>query len=441
MWARLSRIAVASLVGGLLSIATASETQTVTEIGVSIHGIKDPRELDLMVEAGVKWVRFDLTWERIERRAGEYDWGQYDALVASIAERKLRPLMILAYSNSNYEDAVDVRKSGGPRVWSRTAAPADDRGIEAYSRWAAEAARRYSAHRPMLELWNEPDHDFFWPPRSDPGGYSKLARSACKAIKAVEPDAYVIGPGAAHVPDAKGQVPEFLQRVIGSGLIDCLDGVSLHPYLARSAIDTTPVVWEATRAAIQSHVKQDKQKKGETVPHLISSEWGLSTYSKRISEQERAAYLAKMLVLNSAAGVKVSVWYNLRDNGEDGSAAENRFGLIDTSFRPYPAWQALKAFSQVLGGASVLCSRPSANPSALRTYFKTPDGGVVAAVWAQGSPKLNEVLPRSASPLGEILDVMGRPMGPRGAEDLRVGVEPVYVRLSPATPQGANPCN
>jgi hypothetical protein len=36
--------------------------------GVNIHFRGEPRDLDLIVDAGFKFIRMDLTWEAVERR-------------------------------------------------------------------------------------------------------------------------------------------------------------------------------------------------------------------------------------------------------------------------------------------------------------------------------------------------------------------------------------
>lgn len=436
MWLRLARIGLV-LLTAITAVAANAQERPVTEVGVSIHGIKDPRELDLMVEAGIKWVRFDLTWEKTEPKAGRYDWDAYDRLIRSITDRKLRPLILLAYSNSNYQQNVEVRKSGRSQVWSRVAAPDNEQAVEAYARWAAVAAKRYAAHKPIFELWNEPDHDFFWPPKSDPSAYSRLALRACRAIKEVAPDAYVIGPGAAEVPDGRGRFPPYLAQVLRSELPDCLDGVSLHPYLERAAIDGTMSVWNAVRNEMAS------SRKGKKQPELISSEWGLSTYQRRISEDERAGYLAKMLILNSVSGVPVSIWYNMRDNGDDGSVAENRFGLVDAALKPRPAWFALKGFNRLLSGATALCVR-NLPGSTVQAHFRTADGQRVMAIWSQGSRSLSDIVRLGSRQPLAVLDMTGEVAAPAAAgADIRVGPQPLYVRLSDVAPAGSkdDPCN
>ena len=50
--------------------------------GVNIHFTGDPRDLDLIAQAGFKFVRMDLSWSGIEREKGVYNFERtgYDAL-------------------------------------------------------------------------------------------------------------------------------------------------------------------------------------------------------------------------------------------------------------------------------------------------------------------------------------------------------------------------
>src|SRR5215469_15614951 len=76
-------------------------------VGVNIHFTRGhAQELDLIAAAGFKWVREDFFWGGIERSKGQYDWSEYDDLVAQLAQRGLHAYFILDYSNPLYEGDV-----------------------------------------------------------------------------------------------------------------------------------------------------------------------------------------------------------------------------------------------------------------------------------------------------------------------------------------------
>lgn len=436
---KFNALVLASTLLGMVPMAWAGKPPAglATQVGVSIHAIVDDREFDQMAKAGIEVVRLDLTWQRIERERGRYEWDYYDRLVQKIVDKGMRPMIILAYSNTLYESTVEVRKQDSSKVFSRTAAPQSQASIDAYIRWSLAVVERYGKFDPMFEIWNEPDHAFFWPPDGSPEAYIKLATATCQAIRKASPSAYLLGPGAAHVPRGAGKFPAFLDAVIDSPLPKCLDALSVHPYLDRGQIDATGKVW----GAIEQRLTEAAS--GKAGLQLISSEWGLSTYQGRIGEAERASYLTKMLVLNSASGVPVSVWYNWRDNGTDGSVAENRFGLIDTSLAPHPAMAALGTFTATLRGRKFLCERQAPANRGYAAYFQGAKAGeVTAVVWSAKGARLDEVIGSGWRLPDEAHDATGAPvaLGPKTSTE--VGTTPLYLRLaSPSATNAASPCS
>jgi hypothetical protein len=79
--------------------------------GVNIHFRGEPRDLDLIADAGFKFIRMDLTWGAVERKKGVYDFEKsgYDALTKGCTKRGIRILYILDYSNRLYESDRSVR--------------------------------------------------------------------------------------------------------------------------------------------------------------------------------------------------------------------------------------------------------------------------------------------------------------------------------------------
>lgn len=59
----------------------ANELPTLTfpaGVGVNIHFIRGhTRDLDLIADAGFKWVRMDFAWETVEKTNNAYDWSAY----------------------------------------------------------------------------------------------------------------------------------------------------------------------------------------------------------------------------------------------------------------------------------------------------------------------------------------------------------------------------
>ncbi|MHC4434307.1 MAG: hypothetical protein ACYTBS_20890 [Planctomycetota bacterium] len=60
--------------------------------GVNIHFRGQPRDLDMIAQAGFKLIRMDLTWAMIERGKGIYEFESigYDSLTEGCSERGIR---------------------------------------------------------------------------------------------------------------------------------------------------------------------------------------------------------------------------------------------------------------------------------------------------------------------------------------------------------------
>lgn len=373
--------------------------------GVNIHRASDP-DFDLIAAAGMRIVRLDLTWENIERVKGVYDWSGYDRTVAALGTRRLRPLLILGYSNPIYAAGVTIRHHG--RELTRTAAPSSADARAAFVRWAGAAARHFASDNALFEIWNEPNQEMFWPPRSDPHQYVELADATCRAIRGAVPTATIIAPAAAGMPTRNQPAPDLLVTLLASRVAGCLDGVSVHPYLNISELRETRRNWELLRALF-AHSPQPAA--AQLVP--ISSEWGLSTGGGSVlhrppDEMAQAFYVVRMMLLNFASGVPVSVWYDWKDDGDDPSDPENRFGLVRQDLTPKPAYRALATAISALAGKSLACSNEGDGGDEALVF--AGDGHVTLVGWREsGAVPVNlPVLPPTR--IAGSMDMFGRPL-------------------------------
>jgi hypothetical protein len=153
-------------------------------LGVNIHfdGHR-PREVADIAKAGFRLVRSDLLWAHVERARGQYDWQQYDSLVADLHANNLVPLMILAYSNPLY--AIGSTKHPGSDSQGYQA-PIQGEARAAYMAFVRAAARRYGT-QVIWEIWNEPDQNFGDP--IDLRSFIGFALEACRSVRSVAPDA------------------------------------------------------------------------------------------------------------------------------------------------------------------------------------------------------------------------------------------------------------
>ncbi len=309
-------------------------------VGANIHFTRGhTADLDLIAAAGIKVVRMDFVWASIERQKDQYDWSAYDELTANLEQRGLQPLYILDYSNPLYEETVVSRNPVTGHEQRDTASPQRPASVAAFARWAAAAAARYRGRRVIWEIWNEPNISF-WKPRPDVAQYNTLALATARAIRAVDPQATIIGPATSEIP------LKFLEEHFACGILEYLDGVSVHPYRNYAKPpETAAEEYAKLRELIARYAPPGKQD----LP-ILSGEWGYASHTKGVSLETQAAFAARQQLANLLAGVPLSVWYDWKNDGPDPDEREHNFGLVHADLSPKPAYHALKTLTTELAG-------------------------------------------------------------------------------------------
>lgn len=196
---------------------------------------KRARSLDLIHEAGIKFIRQEFTWEDIEihgkgdfidRRndpAGVDAWAKYDQIVDLAGDR----------------DIQIIARLSNPPSWSRAAgddlgtnAPPDD--LNDFGDFAATVAERYRGKIRYYQVWNEPNGNEEWGLQNvNPEAFTELLCLAHDRIKAVDPSAVVLAGALTPTVANDGRHMNdliFLQRMYNAGAADCLDVFSAQGY-------------------------------------------------------------------------------------------------------------------------------------------------------------------------------------------------------------------
>jgi hypothetical protein len=297
--------------------------------GVNIHFTGEPKDLDLIAEAGFKFIRMDFSWSGIEREKGVYNFQStgYDALTEACIKRGISMLYILDYSNRLYESEQSVRTPEG-RL--------------AFAAFAEAAAKRYAGKNILWEIWNEPNIKQFWQPQPGVDDYCKLVEAASPKIKQGDPNALVVAPATSTIPF------DWLEACFKKGLLNWIDALTVHPYRPQNP-ETVINDYIKLRELITRYAP-----KGKTIP-IISGEWGYSNVNwdnSRLSDVQQAQYLARMFLINLRQNVPVSIWYDWKNDGPDPNEREHNFGTMTRDLKPKSAYLAAKTLSTTLAGFS-----------------------------------------------------------------------------------------
>jgi hypothetical protein len=346
-------------------------------VGVNIHFVTgQERDLDLIAAAGFKFIRMDFAWEAVETSKGEYNWAGYDELLANLDKRGLRAILILDYSHHLYEAPVTSPNPMTGKAEQTIASPQHSESIAAFARWAAAAARHYAGRHVLWEIWNEPNGNF-WSPKPNADQYTALALATAKAMREAEPHAAIIGPASSGFPWA------FLETFLKSGMLEYLDGVSVHPYRSpKQPPETAAKDYEKLRALIDRYVSPARK---DRMP-ILSGEWGYSTFKRGVSLETQAAFAVRQQLSNLLCGVPLSIWYDWKNDGTDANENEHNFGTVLPDLNPKPAYVAIRALTQQLNGCRFVrrLALPSDKDYAL--LFANQEGYRKLAAWTLAEP-------------------------------------------------------
>ena len=320
----------ASLVSSSVGVTSLPDFVIPSGFGVNIHFRGEPHDLNLIAEAGFKFIRMDLVWEAIEKKKGTYEFEKsgYDALTEGCSTRGINILYILDYSNRLYESDNSVRT---------------EEGREAFAAFAEAAARRYSGKKILWEIWNEPNLRHFWTPQPSVEDYCALVEATAPRVKEADPSGLVVAPATSGIP------LDWLEACFKKGLLKWLDALTVHPYRSQPP-ETVIKDYTKLRELIKRYVPEGKE-----IP-IISGEWGYSLINwdkSRLSEEQQAQYLARMFLVNLYENIPVSIWYDWKDDGTDPDEREHHFGTMTHDLNPKSAYVAAKTLAHTLEGYSV----------------------------------------------------------------------------------------
>lgn len=309
---------------GLGSAAPLFEATMGVNHHFSLNPAQDAKDIADTASAGFRLIRFDMIWESVEKTKGVYDFQAFDRLVNQMVAKGIRPLFILDYGNPLY---------GGAPVRSAEAR-------SAFAKFAATAAARYKGKGIVWEIWNEPNHPQFWSAKPNVFEYMKLVIEAATAIRAEDPNAYIIAPAVSGIDFS------FLAGCIKLGLLRQVDAVSVHPYR-----DDQPEMALAELVKLQYLIAEHSPQK--SVP-VVVSEWGYSLLHPGVTEEVQARYLQRLFLVTAMAGVEFTVWYDFRNDGPDPRNFEHNFGLYRHDGREKPVLAAARSLAQQLTGRRFL---------------------------------------------------------------------------------------
>jgi len=192
--------------------------------------------LSMQQAAGVQTLRLNFNWRVIEVAPNAYDWSLYDRYVLDAAQHNMTLLPVLF-------DAPDFYSTKPARRPKRGFYPPRDNADMA--RFAQAAVQRYGpngslwARNPTVpphpitswQIWNEPNLNVYWNPKSNAQQYLAMLQTVGAAIKAVDPTAEIVTAG---LPDSflktAIRLQPYLKGLYKNGGTNAFDTVAINSY-------------------------------------------------------------------------------------------------------------------------------------------------------------------------------------------------------------------
>jgi len=185
------------------------------------RAVFDPEKAyDKLAAIGVKWIRLQSGWQRTERTPGVYDFEWLDSIVDNLIRRGMQPWMCLCYGNELYDERAK-------NVYGAVGCPPihTEEQRTAWYNYVKAVAEHYAGRVTAFEIWNEPDGKWCWKHGVNATEYGEFAVNTAKALRAGNPDSYIIGGALCLNPCA------YMNRAMQTGMGDLIDALSYHEYV------------------------------------------------------------------------------------------------------------------------------------------------------------------------------------------------------------------
>lgn len=396
-------------------------------LGVKFSQGQPLRELDMLLDLRVRWVRDAVHWPEVEPASNRF--------------RPFSPALVqqLEFYRRHDIGLVALLTLFNPRAYPGAgAAPFDP---QAFARFAVQVARqlREAGVRFVLEIGNEPHNSNLaktlggaWngrPPAPWVDHYVHMVHAAVAQVKAFDPSIKLLSDDDMWVLHY-----QFLE----AGLPRALDGFAIHPYTPhapeRTAVahDTDWVrpytVVDPDRSfgsAVRRLRAQGLAKLGHS-PEIWITEWGWAVGGPKVKhsvpDETLVAYLPRAFILAAAAGVEAMCWFSAQDS------VDGPMGLTRNDGTKRDTYLAFKTLTTQLGDHTLRRQiAGQANPtSGLQAFvFDGPQGRKLVTWSADNQPRQ---LPwRTATGRNpNAVDALGRTL-PTPTSALNLGMAPIYV--------------
>lgn len=359
---------------GLFGVSIANAAQPAHPpfiVGVCAHllhnGDASGMANQLIRDAGIRSVRADAYWSFFERSPGllQIEPG-LNTYLAGTERYGLDNMLILGYGNPYY---------------GKGEKPRNDSVRKAFDRYVGFAADQLKGRVGFYEVWNEWDVEDPHDPQMT-RDYAQLITASARSIRQRDPQSKILAGAVTTLGIESG----FAQRLIENGIMQSVDGLSLHPYVhCRGRDRNTPEAWIEWMTDVDTGLSRIA---GQPVPlYLTEMAWPAHEGNCGIDERLQAAYLARSYFLaRTLPNIKGMWWYDFSNDGTDRTEQEHNFGLLRHDQSLKPAYQTLAAISEIVSQYDFRGRLEGPRKDIFLLRFSRDDEQVLVA-WSSGNPR------------------------------------------------------
>lgn len=319
--------------------------------------------LQLFKQAGMLSPRDEITWRFCEVEKGVIKIPQaYSDFIDNAVSKDLEPFTILCYSNNLYDDQ-DY--------------PRSDEAVEAYARYCESMVRLYKGKCRFYQVWNEWDGGTGMPGKyrksGDVESYIKLLKVVYPRIKAIDPQAIVIGTSV-----CSGNYNWF-RKMVEQGAMQHCDGLAFHTYNYPTG---TPEEWLRRMGNVRSFLRRHND--GKDFPlYITEMGWPTQLNDRGVTPERSAKYLARLYLLaRTMPFIKGIWWYDFQDDGWNAQYAEHNFGMIKSDLTPKPSYYVMKSIARLVSTADFVGRVDVGDSNIWILQFKYAHGPDALAMWS-----------------------------------------------------------
>ncbi len=314
------------------------------------------RQLDLMKQAHITWVRQFFHWNEIEPQAGVYQWDQSDAIVQPFSTDPDLKLVAVLVNSPQWARDGD----------SETAPPRDP---AAFADFARAFAVRYGATINTYQIWDEPNLFAAWGDADpQPANYLALLSAAYTALHGADANATVIAAGLAPTTEtgpANLSDVRYLQDLYALGAAPFMDAVAAKPFGFDSSPDDRTVRDDTLNFSRLVALRDVMVQNGDGAKALWLSSWGWNSLPNNWSgapsiwgsvstDQQVSDTLAALdRITREMPYVGSAILYHWQPDRPPDDPQWG-FALIAPDGSPSPLWSALTQRSQAQAAADGL---------------------------------------------------------------------------------------